>query len=73
MKKHIKTKHVEQILCCNQCGGKFTTSSYLNTHIADKHFIETEVVTKENQHDTSFVFSESMRDEFVDQNFLLQV
>ena len=73
MKNHIKIKHAEQILTCNQCKKKFTTLSYLNAHITEKNLVEPEVLSDENQYDTSFVFSESMLDEFVDQNIVLQV
>ena len=73
LKKHIKTKHTEKILTCNHCEGKFTSSSYLNVHIADKHCVVSEVVPEENQHNVSFVFSESMLDEFMDPNIQLQV
>ena len=60
-------------MTCNQCEGKFTSLSYLNVHIDDKHCVLRKVVPEENQHILSFVFSESMLHEFMDPNIQLQV
>ena len=82
MNKHMVTKHAmdrkekdKQISSCNQCEEKFKTLIELQIHIANKHSDEDgemtqEISTPSYEHESSFVFSESMLDEFVDKNFL---
>ena len=78
--KHMKTKHVVQqvsnagpILDCSYCEKKFENMFEMQTHIADKH-CERRVIEHgsstphTNSHDSSFVFSESMLDEFIDKD-----
>ena len=65
----------KQIWTCNNCEESFVTSIELLTHIANKHSNEDGEETQtsstpSNDHESRFVFSESMLDEFVDKNFL---
>ena len=70
--KHIKLKHSEQK--CKICGKEFKDSMELVSHVAEDHLEEEEVwnihfqstpkSAKENEK-SSFVFSESMLDEFL--------
>ena len=54
----MRTKHSHCILC-NECGNLFATEYSLDIHIG-KDYKEIE-----NESDQSFVFSESMLDEFL--------
>ena len=70
MQKHRNTKHTKQMWTCEQCGEKFKTSSELETHIVGKHNVYSEAMSGsstplECQDEPSFVFSESMLDEFI--------
>ena len=68
MTKHNK-KHVGQKLNCKQCGKTLNSNIELNTHIINEHTVASMVMQGNHsslsvQNDTSFVFSESMLDEF---------
>ena len=69
MNKHINTKHIKQIMSCKQCEEKFNITIILDLHIADKHQVDKEVVQGSSSlskvQDESFVFCESMLDEFI--------
>ena len=58
IKKHMRTKH-SQCLSCDECGKKFASEYSLEKHKEKEH----EEI--ENESDQSFVFSESMLDEFL--------
>ena len=58
MLKHLNSKH-ENYKQCDLCERKFTSEDYLSNHVDEDH---------ENVHDSSFVFSESMLDEFIDKD-----
>ena len=57
-KKHLKTKH-SQCIFCDECGKLFTSEYSLDIHRESNH------KENENESDQSFVFSESMLDEFL--------
>ena len=56
--KHMRTKHCHGIYC-DECGILFSTAYSLDIHKGTDH---KEI---ENESDQSFVFSESMLDEFL--------
>ena len=58
MLKQLISKH-ENYKQCDLCERKSTTEDSLTNH---------EHVDHENEHDSSFVFSESMLDEFIDKD-----
>ena len=58
MEKHLHKKH-ENYEQCELCDRKFMMKCLLNNHMNEDH---------ENEHESSFVFSESMLDEFIDQD-----
>ena len=64
--KHIKSKH-ENYKQCNLCGRKLINEDSLECRTKKDHESGHEV-EDENEHDTSFVFSESMLDEFIDRD-----
>ena len=68
-KKNINIKHVGQTVNCTQCGKKLNSHTELNTHIINEHTVASmEMQGNQSslsvQNDTSFVFSDSMLDEF---------
>ena len=71
LKKHINTTHTEQK--CKACRKEFKTSMELVSHVADEHVEEEEWNVKAQSTPksdgeakvSSFVFSESMLDEFL--------
>ena len=66
--KHIKSKH-ENYKQCNVCGKKFINEDSLKCHVKKDNETEHETEQEtEDEHDTSFVFSESMLDEFIDRD-----
>ena len=70
MNKHMDTKHNTKNVACKQCEEKFNSTILLELHIADKHQVGKEVVQESSalskvQDDESFVFCESMLDEFI--------
>ena len=58
MAKHVNTKH-SQFHKCYTCGEMFNTKYSLEAHREKIH------VEEDNVRDTSFVFSDSMLDEFL--------
>ena len=73
MAKHKNTKHIEQMWTCKQCHKKFERSLDLQSHIAQEHDYDTEKIQNSSTpskdlHNSSFVFSESMLDEFIDRD-----
>ena len=71
MAKHKNNKHIEKMWTCKQCNERFESSHDLQSHIVQEH--DYDKVTRQNSstpskdiHDLSFVFSESMLDEFID-------
>ena len=70
MNKHMNTKHSKQIVSCKQSKEKSNSTVLLELHIADKHQVRKEVVHGSSslskvQDYESFVFCESMLDEFI--------
>ena len=71
LKKHINTKHTEQKY--KVCKKEFKTAMELVSHVANKHGEEEEWIVKAQSTPksdgqvklSSFVFSESMQDEFL--------
>ena len=71
LKKHLNTKHTEQK--CKVCKKEFTNSMELVSHVANEHGEEEECIAKAQSTPksygqaklSSFVFSESMLDEFL--------
>ena len=58
IEKHLHKKH-ENYKQCDLCDRNFTTEGSLTNHVHEDH---------ENEHESSFVFSESMLDEFIDKD-----
>ena len=66
MKKHMNTKHNKQIVSCKHCEEKFNSAIILELHIADKHqVVQGSSSLSKAEDDESFVFCESMLDEFI--------
>ena len=64
--KHIKSKH-DNYEECNLCRRHIINEDSLKCHMKKDHETDHEN-ENENNHDTSFVFSESMLEEFVDRD-----
>ena len=64
MTKHMNTKHAEQK--CNVCQKVFGTSIEVLQHVAKEHISDKDSNNYEGQGETSFVYSESMLDEFIE-------
>ena len=58
IEKHLHKKH-KKYKQCELCEKKFIMECLLNNHVKEDHV---------NEHDSSFVFSESMLDEFIDKD-----
>ena len=58
IEKHLHKKH-ENFTQCDLCERKFMMECLLNNHVKEDH---------ENEHGSSFVFSESMLDDFIDKD-----
>ena len=64
MTKHMNTKHAEQK--CNVCQKVFGTSIEVLQHVAKEHISDKDSKDYQGKGETSFVYSESMLDEFIE-------
>ena len=69
MHKNKKDNYAAQIMTCKQSEVEFKCQIELNTHIENSHRVASEVLNESPttfsvKKDTSFVYSESMLDEF---------